>query len=71
MDLATRVVAPLVAVIVLAVQAIFDVTIAEDMVNEIVLTIVNVILVATAVIGVFTDKKKKKEAKATESKKMF
>lgn len=57
------VIAPIVAVLALAVQAIFGVTIPEEIINEVVMTVVNAGLLATAIIGVFKNyNEKKKEA---------
>lgn len=55
------VIAPIIAVLALAVQTIFSVTIPEEVVNEVVVTVVNAGLLVTAIIGVFKNHKKKKD----------
>ena len=60
------VIAPIIAVLALAVQAIFGVTIPEEILNEVVMTVVNAGLLVTAIIGVFKNYKEKKDATITK-----
>lgn len=57
------IIAPIIAVLALAVQAIFGVEIPEEILNEAVVVIVNAVLLVTAVVGIFNDYKKKKGTK--------
>ena len=52
------IVAPIVAVVFLAVQGIFGVSVSEELQNEVVGIISNLIAVAVTLYGVFTNTKK-------------
>ncbi len=47
------IIAPIVAVLVMAIQLIFGVEIPESLVNEIIITVSNVVAVVVAVYGIF------------------
>lgn len=55
------IIAPIVAVLALAVQAIFGITIPEDVVNQVVLAIGNVVLVVASIVGIVKSHQKKEE----------
>ena len=59
------IIAPIIAVLALAVQAIFGVTIPEEILNEVVMTVVNAGLLVTAIIGVFKNYNEKRKKEAT------
>lgn len=53
------IIAPIVALIVLVVQALFGIEIPEDVVNEFVVVIGNLVAVATVIYGIVTNHIKK------------
>lgn len=52
------IIAPIVAVLAMAIQLIFGVEIPESLVNEIVITVSNVVAVVVAVYGIFKNYQK-------------
>lgn len=52
------IIAPIVAVIALAIQLIFDVKIPDEVLNEVVMAIGNVALVVASLVGIFKNHKK-------------
>lgn len=59
-DLHKTIIAPIVAVLAMAIQLIFGVEIPESLVNEIVITASNVVAVFVAVYGIFKNYQKEK-----------
>lgn len=57
------VIAPIVAVIVLALQALFGIEIPDEVVNEFVVALGNFIAVVLVVLGIFKNHKKDDKAK--------
>lgn len=57
-DLHKTIIAPIVAVLAMAIQLIFGVEIPESLVNEIVITVSNVVAVVVAVYGIFKNYQK-------------
>ena len=55
------IIAPIVALIVLVVQALFGIEIPEDVVNEFVVVVGNLVAVATVIYGIVTNHLKKEE----------
>ena len=58
-----KVVAPIVAVVFLAVQAIFGITVSEELQNEVVGAVSNAVAIGIVLYGVVTEGIKKKETK--------
>ena len=54
------IIAPIVAVLAMAIQLIFGVGIPESLVNEIVITVSNVVAVVVAIYGIFKNYQKEK-----------
>lgn len=59
-DVHKTIIAPIVAVLVMAIQLIFGVDIPESLVNQIVVTVSNVVAVVVAIYGIFKNHQKEK-----------
>ena len=57
-DLHKTIIAPIVAVLAMAIQLIFGVEVPESLVNEIVITVSNVVAVVVAAYGIFKNYQK-------------
>lgn len=61
-DMHKTVIAPIVAVLVMAIQLIFGVKIPESLANEVVVATSNVVAVLVAIYGIFKNHQKEKSA---------